>query len=132
VACSRATDNPFTPSIFFAHLEMRRIIIGGLALVLCGVVTARSKSDPLVFVFLRVDTAQDLAILRPMIAPDIGVQLDSGPRTLELGTVLRCESTSRTHPAIVEGQVGAVKELLLDCGEQKFSVKTLEFSPRAK
>jgi hypothetical protein len=95
---------------------MRRILIGGMALVLCGIVAARSKSDPLVFVFLRVDTAQDLAILRPMIPPDLGVQLDSGVRTLK----------------IVEGQVGEVRELLLDCGEQKFSVKTLEFSPRAK
>jgi hypothetical protein len=111
---------------------MRRIFIGGLALVLCGVVAARSKSGPLVFVFLRVDTAQDLAILRPMIPPDLGVQLDSGTRTLKTGTVLRCEPTSRTHAAIVEGQVGNVRELILDCGEQKFSVKTLEFSSQAK
>jgi hypothetical protein len=111
---------------------MRRIFIAGLALVLCGMVTARGKSDPLVFVFLRVDTAQDLVILRPMIPPDIGVQLDSGPRILETGTILRCESAARSHPAVVEGQVGTIKELVLDCGEQKFSVKTVEFSPRAK
>jgi hypothetical protein len=111
---------------------MRRILIGGMALALCAVAAARSKSDPLVFVFLRVDTTQNLAILRPMIPPDLGVQLDSGPRTLKTGTVLQCESTSHTHPAIVEGQAGEVRELLLDCGEQKFSVKTLEFSPRAK
>ena len=111
---------------------MRRILIGGLTLVLCAVIAARSKSDPLVFVFLRVDTAQNLAILRPMIPPDLGVQLHSGPRTLKTGSVLQCDSTSRTHAAIVEGQVGSVRELLLDCGEQKFSVKTLEFSARTK
>ena len=111
---------------------MQRILIAGLALVLCGVVTARSKSDPLVFVYLRVDTAQDVAILRPMIAPDIGVQLDSGPRTLETGAVLRCESATRSHPAIVDGQVAQITDLLLDCGDQKFVVKTLDFSPTRK
>jgi len=111
---------------------MQRILIAGLALVLCGVVTARSKSDPLVFVYLRLDAAQDVAILRPMIPPDIGVQLDSGPRTLETGAVLRCESAARTHPAIVDGQVAQITDLLLDCGDQKFVVKTLDFSPTRK
>ncbi len=94
--------------------------------------TVRGKTDPLVFVFLRVDRAQDVAILRPMIAPDIGVQLDSGPRELEPGTVLQCAASVREHPAIVEGQVAKVSDLVLDCGDHKFVVKTLEFSPRAK
>lgn len=111
---------------------MRRIFIIGLALACSGVVTASSKNDPLVFVFLRVDASQDLAILRPMIAPDIGVQLDSGPRLLETGTVLRCESTARSHPAIVDGQVAQITDLLLDCGDQKFVVKTLDFTPTRK
>jgi hypothetical protein len=100
--------------------------------------TARSKPaatgrpDPIVFVFLRVEPAQDLAILRPMIAPDIGVQLDSGPRELKPGSVLQCTASMREHPAIVEGQVAKVSELLLDCGNHKFVVKTLDFSPHAK
>src|SRR5260370_30125834 len=111
---------------------MRRVLICGIALFVCGVISARSKTDPLVFVFLRVDHEQDVAILRPMIAPDIGVQLDSGPPKLDAGTVLQCESAVRTHAAIVEGQVGKVTELVLNCGEHKFIVKTLEFSPRAK
>ncbi len=111
---------------------MRRILISGIALLLSGVTTAPSKPDPLVFVFLRVDRAQDVAILRPMIAPEIGVQLDSGPRTLQPGTVLQCAASMREHAAIVEGQVGKVSELVLDCGDHKFVVKTLEFSPRAK
>jgi hypothetical protein len=111
---------------------MRRIFIGGIALLLCGGISARSKNDPLMFVFLRVDHEQDVAILRPMIAPDIGVQLDSGPRELKPGTVLRCESTARKHDAIVESQIATVSDLMLDCGEQKFVVKTIEFSPRAK
>ncbi len=111
---------------------MRRALIGGLALVLCGVISARSKSDPLMFVFLRVDREHDVAILRPMIAPDIGVQLDSGPPKLDAGTVLQCESAVRTHAAIVEGQVGKVTELVLNCSEHKFIVKTLEFVSRSK
>jgi len=111
---------------------MRRVFIGGITLLLCGVISARSKPEPLVFVFLRVDRERDVAILRPMIAPDIGVQLDSGPRTLQPGTVLRCEASAREHSAIVEGQVAKVSDLMLDCGNNKFVVKTLEFSPHAK
>lgn len=111
---------------------MRRVFIGGLALLLCGGISARSKSDSLVFVFLRVDRARDVAILRPMIAPDIGVQLDSGPRELKPGTVLQCSSSLREHDAIVETRIAKVTDLMLDCGDHTFVVKTVEFSPRAK
>jgi hypothetical protein len=111
---------------------MRKSFITGLALLLCGGISARGKSDPLVFVFVRVDPQKDIAILRPMIAPDIGVQLDSGPRELKPGTVLQCASSMREHDALVENQIAKVTDLLLDCGDQKFVVKTVEFSPRAK
>jgi hypothetical protein len=111
---------------------MRRILIAGIALLFCGVIVAHTKSDPLVFVFLRVDRAQDVAILRPMIAPDIGVQLASGPRELKPGSVLQCATSVREHPAIVEGQVAKVSDLVLDCGDQKFVVKSLDFSPHTK
>src|SRR5258707_9558044 len=67
--------------------SMRRIVIGGMALLLGGAIAARGKTESLLFVFLRVDHKQDVAILRPMIAPDIGVQLDSGPGQL---TPARC------------------------------------------
>ncbi len=43
---------------------MRRVFIGGITLLLCGVISARSKTKPLVFVFLRVDREQDVAIPR--------------------------------------------------------------------
>jgi|SRR2546427_11370542 len=111
---------------------MRRMFIGGIALVLCGGISARSKRDPLMFVFLRVDHEKDVAILRPMIAPNIGVQLDSGPRELKPGTVLQCQSSRREHDAIVEGQIAKVSDLMLDCGDHKFVVKSLDFSPRGK
>jgi hypothetical protein len=111
---------------------MRRTLIGGLVLLLCGGISARGKSDPLIFVFLRVDPQKDIAILRPMIAPDIGVQLDSGPRELKPGTVLRCASSLREHDALVENQISKVSDLLLNCGDQKFVVKTIEFAPRTK
>jgi hypothetical protein len=108
---------------------MRRIFSGGIALFLCGVISARNKRDPLMFVFLRVDRAQDVAILRPMIPPDIGVQLDSGPRELKKGTVLQCWSSVREHDAIVETKIAKVTDLVLDCGDHKFVVKTIDFSP---
>jgi hypothetical protein len=111
---------------------MRRVFVAGVALLFCGAIAAREKADPLVFVFVRVDRAKDLAILRPVIAPDIGVQLDSGPRKLEQGTVLNCVSFVREHGAIVDGQLAQVTDLLLDCGDQKFVVKTLDFSPKRK
>jgi len=111
---------------------MRRIFISGIALLLCGGISARSKSDPLMFVFVRVDQAQEVAILRPMIAPDIGVQLDSGPRELKPGTVLRCSTSLREHDAIVETRIAKVTDLVLECGEHKFVVKSLDFSPRGK
>ncbi len=111
---------------------MRRILIAAIVLLLCGVISARSKTEPLVFVFLRVDREQDVAILRPMIAPDIGVQLDSGPRELKPGTVLQCASSPREHDAIVEDQIAKVTDLVLDCGNHKFVVKSLDFNPRHK
>ena len=111
---------------------MRRALISGGVLLLCGAVAARGKTESLLFVFLRVDHEHDNAILRPMIAPDIGVQLDSGPPQLTPGTVLACEMVAREHDAIVEGQVGKFAEILLDCGDHKFVVKTLDFRPQRK
>ena len=100
--------------------------------MLCGAIAARSKTEPLLFVFLRVDHEHDIAILRPMIAPDVGVQLASGPRQVAPGTVLACEMVAREHDAIVEGQVSKVSEIVLDCGDHKFVVKTLDFRPQRK
>jgi hypothetical protein len=111
---------------------MRRIFIGGIALLLCGGISARSKRDPLMFVFRGVDHQQNVAIFRPMIAPDIGVQLDSGPRELKPGTVLQCASSLREHDAIVESRIAKVTDLVLDCGDRKFVVKSLDFRPRRK
>jgi hypothetical protein len=118
---------------------MRRILISGLGCLLGAAILVRialsnpapaAKTDPLVFVFLRVDPAQNLAILRPMIAPDIGVQLDSGSPKLETRTVLQCHATTRDHDALVESHPGKITETLLDCGDRKFVVKALDFSPR--
>lgn len=109
---------------------MNRVVIGGMALLLFGAIAARSKNDPLVFVFLRVD--QGVAYLRPMISPDIGVQLDAGPQTLLPSAVLHCQTETRKHPAVVDGQKATISELLLDCGNYKFAVKGLDFSQRAK
>ena len=120
------------------RISMRRIVIGGLVLLFCGAIAARSRSavagktESLLFVFLRVDHEHDIAILRPMIAPDIGVQLDSGPRQLAPGTVLTCEMVSREHDAIVEAQVGKVAEIVLACGDHKFVVTTLDFRPQRR
>ncbi len=111
---------------------MKRALFAGAILLLVGVISARSKTESLLFLFLRVDHEHDIAILRPLIAPDIGVQLDSGPRQLAPGTVLTCEMRPREHDAIVEGQVSKVSEMVLNCGEHKFVVKTLDFAPQRK
>jgi hypothetical protein len=111
---------------------MRRALLAGLALLLSGVIAAREKAEPLVFVLLRVDGGQDVAFLRPMIAPDIGVQLVSGPPKLDPGAVLRCEPSTHTQLAIVEGQVASISELVLACGDHKFIVKGLDFTQRTK
>jgi len=111
---------------------MRRALIAGTLLVLGGAIAAHSKTESLLFMSLRVDHEHDIAILRPMIAPDIGVQLDSGPRQLAPGTVLTCEMVPREHNAIVEGQISRVSEIVLDCGDHKFVVKTLDFRPQRK
>ena len=121
---------------------MRRILISlllGAAILLritcskpveAGKGLPAGKSDPLVFVFLRVDAEQHLAILRPMIAPDIGVQLDYGSRQLEKRAVLQCRSAMREHNALVDGQISKFSEMLLDCGDYKFVVKAIDFSPQ--
>jgi hypothetical protein len=111
---------------------MRRSLLAASALLFSAAIAAREKADPLVFVFVRVDREKDLAVLRPMIAPDIGVQLASGPSKLDPGTVLRCEPSTHRQAAIVEGQVASVSELVLACGDHKFIVKGLDFSRRAK
>jgi hypothetical protein len=36
------------------------------------------------------------------------------------------------HDAIVEGEVGTISEIVLNCGDQKFVVKTLDFTPQRK
>ncbi len=115
---------------------MRRNFIAGTLLLCCGAIAVRSlpavpgKPESLLFVFLRVDHPRDIAILRPMIAPDIGVQLDSGPRQLAPGTVLTCAMVPREHDAIVEGQLAKVSEMLLNCAEHKFVIKSLDFAPQ--
>ncbi|HXJ04383.1 MAG TPA: hypothetical protein VNH65_04745 [Candidatus Acidoferrum sp.] len=111
---------------------MRKGLLADLVLLLCGVIAARGRPDPLFFVFIRADREQGVAFLRPMIAPDIGVQLASGPLQLTPGTALRCVQSTQKQNAIVEGQTAVVSELVLDCGDYKFVVKGLDFAPRAK
>jgi hypothetical protein len=121
---------------------MRRAFVAAGSLLLCGAIAARSrpavagKTGRIVFVFVRVDAVQSVAVLRPMIPPDIGVRLESGPRKLEPGTVLECEASAREHDAILEGEAGKVSEMLLQClpaGEagraRTFIVKTVDFHP---
>ena len=117
---------------------MKRIFIAGIALPLCGIISARiqpaaaGRTEPLRFVFLRLDPQEGIALLRPMIAPDIGVQLDAASRALQSGAVLRCQPITREHPAIVEGQLAKVTDLVLHCDDQQFVVKGLDFSQRTK
>jgi hypothetical protein len=62
--------------------------------------------------------------------PDIGVQLDSGPPELKPGAILQCATSLREHDAIVETKIPKVSDLMLDCGDHRFVVKTIDFSPR--
>ena len=115
-----------------ASLPMRRVLISGALLMFCGVAIAHRKHEPVVLVFLGVDRERGIAYLRPLIAPDIGVSLDSGPRDVKPGTILRCATSDREYPAIVEGRVAKVTDLVLDCGENKFVVKGIDFAPGAR
>src|SRR5881398_1508960 len=79
-------------TVFFPGLSvpaaMSRIFIAGVLLLLGAAIATRSKTETLVFVFRGLDPAHNVAILRPMIAPDIGVQVDSGATKLQRGAVL--------------------------------------------
>ena len=109
---------------------MSRIFIAGVLFLLGAAIATRSKTETLVFVFRGLDPAHNVAILRPMIAPDIGVQVDSGATKLQRGAVLQCQAATRDHRAIVEGQVSTVSEMILDCIDHKFVVKGLDFTQR--
>jgi hypothetical protein len=111
---------------------MRRVLLAASALLFCGAIAAREKAEPVLLVFLRVDRSQGIAFLRPVIAPDIGVQVVPGSPELEPGTVLRCEPSTHAQSAVVEGQVASISELVLACGDYKFMVKGLDFSGHAK
>ena len=104
---------------------MQRILISGVLLLLFGAASGRRKQEPFVFVFRGIDRERGVAMLRPMIAPDIGVQLDSGARDMKPGAVLRCVTSEREHQAIVEGQPAKIVDVVLDCGEDKFVVREL-------
>jgi hypothetical protein len=95
-------------------------------------IAAQSKTDSLVLAFRGLDRQQELAILHPVIAPDIGVQLQAGPRKLERGAVLNCKASARTRSAIVESEIGQFSEMGLECGDHKFVVTAIDFDPRAK
>ncbi len=109
---------------------MRRALLAASALLFCGAIVAREKAEPLLCIFIRVDREKDIAVLRPMIAPDIGVQLIAEAPKLDPGAVLRCVPSTHAQAAIVDGQVATVSELVLTCGDHKFIVKGLDFSQR--
>jgi hypothetical protein len=111
---------------------MQRIFTAGILLLLCGAATARRKQEPVVLVFLGVGRERDVTYLRPLVAADIGVQFDSGSRDVKPGTILRCTTSDREYPAIVEGAAAKVTDLVLDCGENKFVVKGIDFAPGVK
>jgi hypothetical protein len=111
---------------------MQRALLAGVGLLLAGAIAAREKTEPLIFVFLRVERGQNVTFLRPMIAPDIGVQLVADAPEPDSGSVLRCVPSTHTQPAIVNGQVTTITELVLTCGDHKFIVKGLDFYQRAQ
>lgn len=86
-----------------------------------------AASAKITFVFRGVDQKQKIGVLRPMLAPDLGVQLDSGQEMIARGEVLSCTPEMRTHAAIVEGQPATVSEQILRCGDRVFVVKGIIF-----
>lgn len=81
------------------------------------------------FVFKGLDRERDVGLLMPSACPLIGVQVDSGPRTLERNHVLNCTTQERirvVRPAI--GDQYSVIEMLLACdGGQVLVIKNIEF-----
>jgi hypothetical protein len=123
---------------------MQRTFIGGISLLLGGAIftpvlpvttplsAVPGKTETLFFVFRGLDQAENVAILRPMIAPDIGVQLGKGPTRLERGAVLQCQPLTREHDALIDGQISKISELVLVCGDRQFVVKGLDFTQRLR
>jgi hypothetical protein len=117
-------------NLLYLISKMRRALLAGVALLLAGVIAAREKTEPIFFLFVRVDPEKEVVVLRPMISPDIGVQLVSGAPRLDPRTAFRCAPSTREQAAIVDGQLATVSKLILDCGDHKFIVKGLEFTQR--
>lgn len=111
---------------------MIRSLIAGTLLLFFGTSMARRKQEPVIFIFCGIDSGQSVALLRPMSPPDIGVQLDSASGSLKPGEILRCKTKEREHQAIVEGDRATITDLTLECGEYKFVVKGIVFSPEAQ
>lgn len=98
-------------------------------LLLAGLCAPTLAGERVQFVFKGLDRAHDVALLVPAACPLIGVQVDSGPRTLERNHVLNCMTQERIHVVReANGEQYSVVEMLLACdGGQVLVVKNIEF-----
>ena len=101
------------------------------ALAVC-LVTYCAKATPQpglkAFVFQRIDSKRQMAILVPMTPINVGVQIKTGSKVaLDDHEVLYCRVGDETSDVEVAGEKGQATEVTLTCGKRVFVVKGLDF-----
>jgi hypothetical protein len=78
-------------------------------------------------VFAYEGNVGDVAVLRPMMSPRIGVQLMEGPREISAHEILVCKPGVERHSGTVDGKPAVVSIFTLTCDKRKFAVQSVEF-----
>lgn len=104
---------------------MKRFLCGGVLLSLCAWHSARAGLHGVPFVYKQADG--DMAYLQPMYAPQIGVQLEKGPRQINKGEYLVCKPGVEKFKVVFEGKTTDVSSMTLACDDRVFIVRGIRF-----
>lgn len=115
------------------NLDEIMIGLAALMLVAAALVVHRADASALstrtddtshatVLLSANGETINGFTILRPMIAPEVGVTVEAGAPIAKYD-VLRCAPGTRERTFSLDGVSHTVTELTLDCGPTKLVVK---------